>query len=227
MNNMKKKTKKILILTISVILGVVLIFGGTFLCLFASTEPDMKVSELTDKDYFVGAKVAQSILSRTLKSKNPNEKKTLRLKNDELQTLLRLAENGDSLLYLISGKQPQKKVSQSEQYKITYDRGVYNFTVKLTETCCGLCFTATGAVTFEYEDGEIDVDFLSLKVGRVEMPDSVKEKLEKRICDEAVKEAAFDIIREGVSKIEYHDDGSAVITYYPYRLRKYFIGGLF
>ena len=221
MNKMKKKTK-IVLWTVAVLIFLLLSAAAVFCFLFVSVEPGLKASELTDREYFTGAKIVQQVLYRTLRSKNSSEVKVLKISNREMHSLMKLAENGDSLLYLITGAKPKFANGKNEFYNIDYDGGIYTFTVKLTDTFWNLCFVARGQMKVFYTQGKLNIEFVTLKIGRFELTDNLKEKVKEKIYSYLKNEAAYDVVRAAVLKVDYLKSGEVRISYYPYRLRKYF-----
>ncbi len=196
--------------------------AAVFCFVFVSVDPKLKASELTDREFFTGAKAVQNVLYRTLRSKKSSEVRTLKLSNREMQDVMKLTENGDSLLYLITGAKPKFENGKNEFYNIDYDRGIYSFTVKLTGTFCNLCFVARGQMKVFYIQGKLNIEFLTLKIGRFELTDNLKEKVKEKIYSYLKNEPAYDAVRAAVIKIDYAANGDVKISYYPYRLRKYF-----
>ena len=217
---MTKTAKKILIWSTIGILIFLLLAVGIFTAVFTVKTPDFAPSSLTDKDIFFGAKFTQNVLFQALKSKKQNELKVIRISNEEMKSAVKLAENGDSILYLITGIKPEKK-SNSNFYKIKYDSGIYTFTVKLTDSFISRCFAADGIASVKYDNGKMDIDFISLKLGKIELPQKYKDKAEKYILSSLKNEPVYNIFRTSVKKIEYFENGNVKIYYYPYRLRKH------
>ena len=216
--------------TIKTILWSILIAGiliGIFCFALVSRDPRLTPAVLNDADYFTGAKLTQNVLYRTLKSKNNSELRTLKISNREMQSLMNLAENGDSLLYLITGKHPHHENGKNEIYNIDYDRGVFNFTIKLTDNWLGLCFVASGQAGIAFNNGKLNIDFYSLKIGRTGVPGKCQEKIKKYIYEYLKNETAYDAVRASVRNIEFDKSGDVNIHYYPYRLRKYFKKNIF
>ncbi len=217
---MTKTAKNILLWSVIGIFIFLLLAAGIFTAVFTVKTPDFKPSALTDKDIFFGAKFTQNVLFQALKAKKQNELKVIRISNEEMKSAVKLAENGDSILYLITGIKPEKK-SNNNFYKVNYDSGLYTFIVKLTDSFLSRCFSAHGIASLQYENGKLDIDFISLKLGKVELSKKYKDKAEKYILSSLKNEPVYDIFRTSVKKIEYSENGNIKIYYYPYRLRKH------
>ena len=222
-----KKTAKITLWTVAGFLFLLLLAAGVFCCAFVSYDPKITPAALSDMDYFTGARISQNILYRTLKSKTDSEIRNIKIRNNEMTSLMNLAENGEALLYLITGRKPAFMKDKNETYKVSYERGVYDFKVKLTGCWFNLCFVASGKARVAYSNGRTDIEFLSLKLGRTEMPVKIQEKVKKRIYAYLKNDRVYDVVRNSVQKIEYAPNGDVKVYYHPYRLRKYFINNMF
>lgn len=225
--NKMKKAAKISLWTVGIILFLLLLGAAVFCYAFVSKDPEIVPAKLTEMDYFTGAKISQQILYRTLKSKNRYEIRSIKIRNEEMSSLMNLAENGESLLYIITGRTPKLQKDQNEIYKIAYERGVFSFKVKLTDTWCGLCFVASGSARVRYDNGKIDIQFISLKIGRAELPEKYQEKVKEYIYNYLKTDRVYDAVRASVLKIDTGSDGDVMIYYHPYRLRKYFKNSIF
>lgn len=222
-----KKTAKIILWIVSVFIVLLMLSVGIFAYLFVSKNPEITPAKLNDMDYFTGAKISQQILYRTLKSKKSSEIRTIKINNGEMASLMNLAENGESLIYLVTGRKPQAQQGRNDVYKIFYDRGIYTFKVRLTDLWCNLCFVANGRAEIRYNNGKIDIRFLSLKLGRTELPQKYKEEVKKYIYDYLKNDRVYDAVRASVLKVEEQPGGGVKVYYYPYRLRKYFSNNVF
>ena len=139
-----KKAAKITLWIVGGIFFIMLLSAAVFAFLFVSKDPEFAPAQLTDMDYFTGAKISQQVLYRTLKSKKSSELRSIKITNKEMSSLMNLAENGESLIYLITGKKPKFQQERNENYKISYNGGIYDFKIKLTDDWCNLCFVASG-----------------------------------------------------------------------------------
>ena len=82
--------------------------------------------KLNNLDYFAGVKVAQQGLYHTLRSKKPDEVKALKISAREMIAITRLIENGESILYFVTGKKSATgKNGVNDRYKISYNNGVF------------------------------------------------------------------------------------------------------
>ena len=115
---MTKTAKKILIWSIIGILVFALLAAGIFIAVFTQKTPDFSPSELNDNDMFFGAKFTQNILFQALRTKKKDDLKVIRISNEEMQSAVKLAENGESLLYLITGIKPERTDAANNLYKI-------------------------------------------------------------------------------------------------------------
>ncbi|MBR2509802.1 MAG: hypothetical protein IKB71_08650 [Lentisphaeria bacterium] len=222
-----KKAAKITLWIVGGIFFILLLSAAVFAFLFVSKDPEFVPAQLTDMDYFTGAKISQQVLYRTLKSKKSSELRSIKISNKEMASLMNLAENGESLLYLITGKKPKFQQERNENYKISYNGGIYDFKLKLTDDWCKLCFVASGKAKIRYSSGRTEIDFLSLKVGRTELPQKIQQKIKEYIYRQLKNDSIYDAVRVAVLKVEYASNGDVKVFYYPYRLRKYFRNNVF
>lgn len=217
----KKKSKKIIWWSVGIVLAVIAVMAGVFVFLFVSVKPDFSASKISDMDYFTGARLTQQVLYRTLKSKKDSEVRSLKISNREMQSLMVLAENGESLLYLLTGRKPRINNGSNNIYKISYDKEVFSFRVKLTDTFCNMCFIGHGKVKLKYDNGKLDIDFLSLKIGRFELSENMKDRVEKSILEYLKNDPAFGIVRSSVKNVVFREHGNITVNYYPRRLRRH------
>ena len=225
----KGKIRKIILWVIAIIFILIMSAIGIFGFVFVSVNPEFKAANLSENDYFAGARLTQNVLYRVLRSKNKNvnDVRVLKISNREMQSLMRIAENADALLYLVSGVKPDKPDGQNNIYKLDYDKGIFSFKVRLTDVWCNLCFIGHGQAKVKYSDGKLDIDFLSLKIGKFELSQKYKEQVKQYIYNYLKNEPAYDIVRSSVVKVDFVEYGNVRVYYMPYRLRNHVKNAVF
>lgn len=138
-----------------------------------------------------------------------------------MQSLMRIFENADSLLYITTGRKPKSADGENNIYKLAYDRGVFFFKIRLTEPCMNLCFTGHGKAEIKYAKGKLDINFLTLRVGRFELPDKYKQMVKNHIYNYLKNNSVYDIVLSSVDKVDFVTHGNVRIHYRPNRLRKH------
>ncbi|MBR2722923.1 MAG: hypothetical protein IKB77_01205 [Lentisphaeria bacterium] len=217
----KSKAKKIILWIAAVLVVLLLTAAALFFYLFVSISPDFKSAALSDSDYFAGARITQTVLYRAMRSKNETDVRELKISNREMHSLMRIAENADSLLYLITGAKPKMKDGKNNFYKLNYDKGVFSFKVRVRDLFGKMCFIGHGQAKLKYENGKLDISFISLKVGRYELSDAQKEKVKKYIFDYLKNNSTYSIVRSAVLKVDFVEYGNVKVWYLPYRLREH------
>ncbi len=217
----KSKAKKIILWIIAVLAVLLLSTAALFFYLFVSISPDFKSAALSDVDYFAGARITQTVLYRAMRSQKETDVRELKISNREMHSLMRIAENADSLLYLITGAKPKMKDGKNNFYKINYDNGVFSFKVRLRDLFGKMCIVGHGQAKLKYENGKLDINFISLKIGRYELSDAKKEEVKKYIYDYLKNDSTYSIIRSAVLKVDFVEYGNVRIYYLPYRLREH------
>lgn len=219
----KSKIRKIILWLAVSIFVLIATAAGIFCFVFVSLKPDFKSADLSDSDYFTGARLTQNVLYRVLRSKDKpeNDVRQLKISNREMQSLMRIAENADALMYIITGRKPANPDGKNTVYKLHYDNSVFSFKVRLTDVWCNMCFIAHGQAKIKFEKGKLDIDFISLKVGKFELSQNHKEQVKQYIYNYLKNEPAYDIVRSAVTKVEFVEYGNVRVYYMPYRLRNY------
>lgn len=219
----KSKIKKIILWAVAVIIILSILAVGVSGFVFVSINPEFKAEKLSDTDYFTGARLTQNVLYRVLRSKDKDENdvRVLKISNREMQSLMRIAENADALLYIITGRKSKNSEGKNNIYKLHYDRGIFSFKVRLTDVWLNMCFVGHGQAKLKFENGKLDIDFISLKVGKFELSQKRKEQVKQYIYNWLKNEPAYDIVRSAVLKVDFVEYGNVRVYYMPYRLRNH------
>lgn len=210
-------SKLILIFSIFFIFCFLLLSG--FLFAFGSFDPNFQLPTLQAKDSFVASKYVWNVVAAANKSKSPQELKTIKIAQDDLASLIRFAENGGSFLEIIGVKTPLPK-SDFYRYRFGYNGSKINFIYQLTKPVIGICFLASGKISAEFDNNELSVNLSELKIGRVELPSAVRQKVVALALDEVKKQRDYATFCKIVEKININDTGDIVIVYHPYELKQ-------
>lgn len=220
-----RKAKIILISAAVVLLLAALTVFCVFYFAFLSDDPELKPAKLSDSTLLsesetaTGFTIAQKFIHRAKRSSS-SDKHIIKISNKEMQHIMRLAENGESLIYLITGIKPRKRDGINDFYNISYDKGVYKFCVKLDEKIMDRYLVVSGDMKIYQTNGEPDIRFGSFKVGKIEMPDFIREKVKRKIYSYLKNDNTYDVVRVSVDKLEYLPNGDVNVHYYPYQLKK-------
>lgn len=217
----KGKTKKVVLWSILIVVLLAVLLIGAFCFAFVSYNPQFKAASLSDSDYFAGARLTQSVLFKALRSKDEKEVRILKISNREMQSVMRLSENADTLLYLIGGVKPKTPDGKNTLYKLHYDKGVLHFRVRLTDVFLKMCLVGHGQAKIKYENGKLEIDFITLKVGRFELPEKYKQMVKDGIYSYLKENSVYDIVRSSVLKVDFVEHGNVRIYYLPHRLRRH------
>lgn len=223
----KKKKRRLLwkiLIPVLALLLVVVIAALWFAALLFGGVPQLEVEQLQPEDYLLLNKLAGRFSNELLQGR-PNESELI-LTPGEVNSLIRISDNGIDLRALVSGKRGKAK---TKSHNARYENGRFEILspvqTKLTWLWGGVIM-ADMSVRPEKEGDKLTLDISRAKAGSITLPNFIVRRIRENAVEAGRSHKDFRKFNRCVKSIRIDSADNLHIVYYPPELRNVLLLGL-